>query len=80
MYISVKALAMQEGCSVSTVWSNIRKMKMSGMYPNATKESGGLKIDPDEYNNFLCRQRRLKINKRKDSGVGAPESVPRKES
>lgn len=80
MYISVKALAMQEGCSVSTVWKNVRKLEDSGMYPEAIKESGGLKIDPEAYTSFLCRQRRLKINKRKDSSVGAPESVPERRS
>lgn len=76
MYISVKALAMQEGCSVDLVYQNIYEMEAIGMYPLAVKESGGLKIDPEAYNRFLCRKRRLKVDqklqnevKRKDSSV-----------
>ena len=76
MYISVKALAMQEGCSVQQVYRNIYELEQTGMYPLAVKESGGLKIDPEAYNSFLCRKRRLKVDqklqnevKRKDSSV-----------
>ena len=76
MYISVKALALQEGCSVQQVYRNIYELEQTGMYPYAVKESGGLKIDPDAYNRFLCRKRRLKVDqklqnevKRKDSSV-----------
>ncbi len=76
MYISVKALARQEGCSVDLIYLNIKEMEATDMYPLAVKESGGLKIDPEAYNRFLCRKRRLKINKRKDSDVGASKSVP----
>ena len=76
MYISVKALAMQEGCSVDLIYLNIKEMEATDMYPYAVKESGGLKIDPEAYNSFLCRRRRLKVDqklqdkvKRKDSSV-----------
>ena len=76
MYISVKALALQEGCSVQQVYRNIYELEQTGMYPLAVKESGGLKIDPEAYNSFLCRRRRLKVDqklqnevKRKDSSV-----------
>lgn len=76
MYISVKALALQEGCSVDLIYLNIKEMEATDMYPYAVKESGGLKIDPEAYNSFLCRKRRLKIDqklqnevKRKDSSV-----------
>ena len=76
MYISVKALAMQEGCSYQLIYQNIKEMEATDMYPYAVKESGGLKIDPEAYNSFLCRKRRLKIDqklqnevKRKDSSV-----------
>jgi len=76
MYISVKALAMQEGCSVDLIYLNIKEMEATDMYPYAVKESGGLKIDPEAYNRFLCRKRRLKVDrklknevKRKDSSV-----------
>lgn len=76
MYISVKALALQEGCSVDLIYLNIKEMEATDMYPYAVKESGGLKIDPDAYNRFLCRKRRLKVDqklqnevKRKDSSV-----------
>ena len=76
MYISVKALALQEGCSVQQVYRNIYELEQTGMYPLAVKESGGLKIDPEAYNSFLCRKRRLKVDqklqnevKRKDSSV-----------
>lgn len=76
MYISVKALALQEGCSVKQVYRNVHELELSGMYPDAVKESGGLKIDPKAYNRFLCRKRRLKVDqklqneaKRKDSSV-----------
>lgn len=64
MYISVKALALQEGCSVSTVMRNVHRMETSGMYPKAVKESGGLKIDPEAYNDYLCKERRLKTGGR----------------
>lgn len=76
MYISVKALALQEGCSYQLIYQNIKEMEATDMYPYAVKESGGLKIDPEAYNSFLCRKRRLKIDqklqnevKRKDSSV-----------
>ena len=76
MYISVKALALQEGCSVQQVYRNIYELEQTGMYPYAVKESGGLKIDPEQYNRFLCRRRRAKVDqklqnevKRKDSSV-----------
>lgn len=76
MYISVKALALQEGCSVDQVYRNVHELELTGMYPEAIKESGGLKIDPEAYNSFLCRRRRLKVDqklqdkvKRKDSSV-----------
>ena len=76
MYISVRALAMQEGCSEKQIYRNIAELERTGMYPDAVKESGGLKIDPEAYNSFLCRRRRLKVDqklqnevKRKDSSV-----------
>lgn len=76
MYISVKALAIQEGCSERQIYRNVCEMEATDMYPYAVKESGGLKIDPEAYNSFLCRKRRLKIDqklqnevKRKDSSV-----------
>ena len=78
MYISVKALALQEGCSVDLIYLNIKEMEATDMYPLAVKESGGLKIDPEQYNRFLCRRRRAKVDqklqnevKRKDSSVGS---------
>lgn len=78
MYISVKALAIQEGCSERQIYRNVCEMEATDMYPNAVKESGGLKIDPEAYNSFLCRRRRLKVDqklqnevKRKDSSVGS---------
>lgn len=77
MYISVKALAIQEGCSERQIYRNVCEMEATDMYPYAVKESGGLKIDPEAYNSFLCRKRRLKIDqklqnevKRKDSSAG----------
>ena len=63
MYVSVKMLAVQEGCSVDTVFRNYRAMEQSGLYPMAVKQSGGIKIDPEAYNDFLCQRRRLKINR-----------------
>lgn len=76
MHISAKALALQEGCSVQQVYRNVHELELTGMYPDAVKESGGLKIDPEAYNSFLCRRRRLKVNqklqnkvKRKDSSA-----------
>ena len=74
MYISVKALALQEGCSVQQVYRNIYELEQTGMYPLAVKESGGLKIDPEQYNRFLCRRRRAKVDlknkaKEKDSSA-----------
>ena len=76
MYISVKALAIQEGCSERQIYRNVCEMEATDMYPLAVKESGGLKIDPEAYNRFLCRKRRLKVEqklqnevKRKDSSV-----------
>ena len=67
MYISVKALAIQEGCSLALIYQNVKQMEETGMYPNAVKESGGLKIDPEAFNSFLCRKRRLKINQKDET-------------
>ena len=66
MYISVKALALQEGCSVDLIYLNIKEMEATDMYPYAVKESGGLKIDPEAYNSFLCRRRRAKVDLKKN--------------
>ena len=66
MYISVKALAMQEGCSERQIYRNVCEMEATDMYPNAVKESGGLKIDPEQYNRFLCRRRRAKVDQKKN--------------
>lgn len=66
MYISVKALAMQEGCSEKQIYRNIAELERTGMYPLAVKESGGLKIDPEAYNRFLCRRRRTKVDLKKN--------------
>lgn len=66
MYISVKALAMQEGCSERQIYRNVCEMEATDMYPYAVKESGGLKIDPEQYNRFLCRRRRAKVDQKKN--------------
>lgn len=74
MYISAKALALQEGCSVQQVYRNVHELELTGMYPNAIKESGGLKIDPEAYNSFLCRRRRLKVDQKMKNKVKEKDS------
>lgn len=63
MYVSIKELAVREGCSVSQVYRNVREMESSSLYPQGVKESGGLKINVDNYDDFLCRRRRKKIGR-----------------
>lgn len=63
MYVSIKVLAEREGCSASQVYRNVREMEDSGLYPQGVKESGGLKINVDNYDDFLCRRRRKKIGR-----------------
>lgn len=63
MYVSIKDLAVREGCSVSQVYRNVREMESSSLYPQGVKESGGLKINVDNYDDFLCRRRRKKIGR-----------------
>lgn len=60
MYVSIKDLAVREGCSVSQVYRNVREMESSSLYPQGVKESEGLKINVDNYDDFLCRRRRMK--------------------
>lgn len=74
MYISVKALAIQEGCSERQIYRNVCEMEATDMYPNAIKESGGLKIDPEAYNSFLCRRRRLKVDQKMKNKVKEKDS------
>ena len=64
MYVSIKDLAVREGCSVSQVYRNVREMESSSLYPQGVKESGGLKINVDNYDDFLCRRRRKKIGRK----------------
>ncbi|MBQ1292815.1 MAG: hypothetical protein IIY21_02170 [Clostridiales bacterium] len=63
MYVSIKDLAVREGCSVSQVYRNVREMESSSLYPQGVKESGGLKINVDNYDDFLCRRRRKKVGR-----------------
>lgn len=63
MYVSIKDLAVREGCSVSQVYRNVREMEDSGLYPQGVKESGGLKIRVEDYDDFLCRRRRIKVGR-----------------
>lgn len=63
MYVSIKDLAVREGCSVSQIYRNVREMESSSLYPQGVKESGGLKINVDNYDDFLCRRRRKKVGR-----------------
>lgn len=63
MYVSIKVLAEREGCSASQVYRNVREMESSSLYPQGVKESGGLKINVDNYDDFLCRRRRIKVGR-----------------
>ena len=63
MYVSIKVLAEKEGCSTSQVYRNVREMEDSCLYPQGVKESGGLKIRIEDYDDFLCRRRRKKVGR-----------------
>jgi hypothetical protein len=64
MYVSIKELAVREGISEAQIYRNVHQMEASGRYPQAVKESGGLKIRTDDYDDFLCFRRRMKIGRK----------------
>ena len=60
MYLSVEMLAKREGVSVSTISRAYRRMEKTELFPNAVKMIGGIKINTEDFDNFLTRERRIK--------------------
>ena len=56
--LSVGQLAAREGCSESLIRKRVRELERSGLYPRAVKQLGGLKIDPEQFEDFIFRRRR----------------------
>ena len=60
MYVSIKDLAVREGCSVSQVYRNVREMERSGLYPNGVMQVGKVRVSKEDFEDFLLRKRRMK--------------------
>ena len=60
MYVSIKDLAVREGCSVSQVYRNVREMERSGLYPNGVMQVGKVRVSREDFEDFLLRKRRMK--------------------
>lgn len=63
MFVTVKMLAEDEGCSVDTI-NRIRiRMEKSGLYPDGVKKTGTIKIKKEAFDDFVLRERREKWKK-----------------
>jgi hypothetical protein len=58
MYVTTKMLAEREGCSVKTIDRIRLRMERSGLYPNAVKRTGTIKIRTEDFDDYVLRERR----------------------
>ena len=63
MYVTTKMLAEREGCSVKTIDRIRLRMERSGLYPNAVKRTGTIKINAEDFQAFCLAERREKWKK-----------------
>jgi hypothetical protein len=63
MYVTQKMLAASEGCSVKTIERIRLRMEASGLYPNAVKKTGIIKINAEDFQAFCLAERREKWKK-----------------
>lgn len=60
MYLSIKQLAAREGVTERTIYRHVERMEATGLYPEAVKQIGGLKVDPEAFDRYATRERRMK--------------------
>lgn len=58
MYVSVKMLAAQEGCSVSTISRIVKEMRESGRYPTAIRRAGKVQVSTEDFEDYVRRRER----------------------
>lgn len=63
MYMTKKELATVLGCSLRTIERKVTEMERSGLYPNAVMQVGRVRVNREDFEDFLLRQRRMKWNK-----------------
>lgn len=60
LLLSVKQLAVREQCSESIIRKRVREMEKTGLYPQAVKQLGGIKINVEQFEDYIYRRRREK--------------------
>lgn len=76
MYVTIKQLAAMEGCSERQLRRYIKEMELSGQYPEAVKQVGGIKVDPEQFNRWATRRRNERMrNGRKDESNSSGNGI-----
>lgn len=58
--LDIRQLAERSGCSESLIRKRVREMEETGRYPEAVKQLGGLKVNAQDFDDFIYRRRRAK--------------------
>ena len=58
--LDIRQLAERSGCSESLIRKRVREMEETGRYPEAVKQLGGLKVNAQDFDNFIYFRRRSK--------------------
>ena len=61
--LSVSQLAAREECSESIIRMRVREMEKTGLYPQGVKQLGGIKINVEDFEDFIYRRRRKRNEK-----------------
>jgi DNA-binding transcriptional regulator YhcF (GntR family) len=64
LLLSVSQLAVREGCSESLIRKRFREMERSGLYPKGVKQLGGIKINVEQFEDYIYRRRRETKNEK----------------
>ena len=58
MYVSIKMLATQEGCSVSTISRIVKEMRECGRYPTAIRRAGKVQVSTEDFEDYVRKRER----------------------
>ena len=63
LLLSVKQLTAREECSESIIRKRVREMERTGLYPQGVKQLGGIKINVEDFEDYIYRRRRKRNEK-----------------
>jgi DeoR/GlpR family transcriptional regulator of sugar metabolism len=66
MYLTITELASEFGCSPKTIERRVTEMEKSGMYPRAVMQVGKLRVNREEFTEYLIKKRRKKWKNEED--------------